>query len=144
MIFVVQAWSPVLLCLLCPVLETRLWHSIRGNLSADQTRWQAFQSWPPQSQDKGSWSSHQRHAVRGQCSSDDPHPAGAAGTDWPLLSGLQGLRTSHQSEEDKCPGQGYNGTANHHHRWLWARCRSTVHISWLHHHQQPLPGHWDR
>ena len=25
--------------LLCPALETRLWHSIRGNLSADQIRW---------------------------------------------------------------------------------------------------------
>ena len=38
--------------LLCPALETRLWHNIRGNLSADQIRWQAFQSWPPQSQTK--------------------------------------------------------------------------------------------
>ena len=57
-----------------------------------------------------------RHAVRRRCSSDDPHPAGAAGTDGPFLSGLQGFRTNHQSEEDKRPGAGYNGTASHHHR----------------------------
>ena len=115
-----------------------LWHSIRWNLSADQIRWQAFQSWPPQSQDKGLWSPHQRHVIRGRCSSDDPHPAGAAGTDGPFLSGLQGFRINHQSEEDKRPGAGYNGTASHHHRWLWARYRWTVHISWLHHHRQHL------
>ena len=30
--------------------------------------------------------------------------------------GLQGFRTNHQSEEDKHPGAGYNGTASHHHR----------------------------
>ena len=129
--------------LLCPALETCLWRSIRRNLSADQIRWQALQSWLPQSQDKGSWSPHQRHAVRGRCSSDDPHPAGAAGTDGLFLSGLQGFWTNHQSEEDKRPGAGYNETASHHHRWLWARCRRTVHISWLHHHRQPLLGHWD-
>ena len=115
--------------LLCPALETRLWHSIRGNLSVDQIRWQAFQSWPPQSQDKGSWSPHQRHAVRRRCSSDNPHPAGAAGTDGPFLSSLQGFRTNHQSEEDKRPGAGYNGTASHHHQWLWARVSNTEVLS---------------
>ena len=97
--------------LLCPALETRLWHSIRGNLSTDQTRWQTFQSWQLQNQDKGSGSPHQRHAVQERCSCDDPHPAGPAGTDGPLLSGLQGFRTNHQSEEDKRPGAGYHGTA---------------------------------
>ena len=34
-----------------------------------------------------------RHAVRRRCSSDDPYPAGDAGTDGPFLSGLQGFRT---------------------------------------------------
>ena len=66
--------SPNALWNLCPALETRLWHRIRGNLSADQVRWQAFPSWPPQSQDKGSWSPHQRHAVHQQCSSGNPPP----------------------------------------------------------------------
>ena len=130
--------------LLCPALETCLWHSIRGNLSADQIRWQAFQSGLTQSQDKGSWSPHQRHAVRARCSSDNPHSVGAAGTDGPFLSGLQGFQTNQQSEEDKCPQAGYNGTASHHHWGLWAWCHWTVHITWLDHHQQPLLGHWDR
>ena len=49
---------------------------------------EAVQSWPPQIQDKGSRSPHQRHAVCGRCNSDDPHPAGAAGTDRTLLSDL--------------------------------------------------------
>ena len=44
------------------------------------------------------------------------HPAGAAGTDEPFLSGLQGFWTNRQSEEDKHPGAGYNETASHHHR----------------------------
>ena len=86
--------------LLCPALETCLWHGIRGNRSADQIRWQAVQSWLPQSQDKGSWSPHQRHAVRGRCSSDDPHPPGATDIDGSFLLDLQGFRTNHQSEED--------------------------------------------
>ena len=103
----------------------------------------ASQSWPPQSQDKGSWSPHQRHAVHWWCSSDDPHPAGAAGTDGPFLSGLQALRTTHQSQGNQCPGAGYTGTASQHYQWLWAWCRWTVHISWLHRHWQPLLGHWD-
>ena len=34
----------------------------------------------------------------------------------PFLLGLQGFRTNHQSQEDKRPGAGYNGTASHHHR----------------------------
>ena len=37
-------------------------------------------------------------------------------TDGPFLSGLQGFQTKHQSEEDKRPEAGYNGTASHHHR----------------------------
>ena len=37
-------------------------------------------------------------------------------TDGPFLLGLQGFRTNHQSQEDKRPGAGYNGTASHHHR----------------------------
>ena len=57
---------------------------------------------------------HLRHAFgtvsEGIClrtrsgSSDDPHPAGAACTDGPFLTDLQGFRTNHQSEEDKRPG----------------------------------------
>ena len=57
-----------------------------------------------------------RHAARGRCSSDDSHPAGAAGTDGPFLSGLQVFQADHKSKEDKRPGVGYSGTASHHHR----------------------------
>ena len=65
-----------------------------------------------------------------RCSSDNAHPAGAAGTEGPFLSGLQGFRTNHQCQEDQRPCAGYNGTANHHHRWLWARFCWTFHIPW--------------
>ena len=58
----------------------------------------------PQSQNKSSCSSRQRHVVcwwRGSC---DPHPARTPVAVGPLLSCLQGLRAEHQPEEDGRPG----------------------------------------
>ena len=53
-------------CVLAPTLfwylfrhapETCLWHCHRGNIPANQIRWQALQYCPPESQDKGTPSS---------------------------------------------------------------------------------------
>ena len=56
----------------------------------------------------------------------------------PLLLGLP--RLDHQPEKDQRPGTRYRNTTSHHHRWLWAWCGPSVHVPWLHHHQQLLTG----
>ena len=105
--------EPFKIHFLWPVAKTCLRHNNRRNLLSYPLRWQALQPRPYQSQDKGTQGSHQGHAVCWWRSSCDPHPGGTPVIDGMLLTGLYGLRTDHQSEENECPGTGHINTAGH-------------------------------
>ena len=99
-----------------------------------------FKPRPPQSQDKGTQGSHQGNAVCRWRSSCDPHPGGTPVINVLLLTGLQGLRSDHQSEEEEFTGTGQKSSTGHCHRRLWTRCCLSGHLHRLHHHWQPLLG----